>query len=172
VQALAKSSLDASYEFKILRAVMEVNAAQKTKLLPQMKAFFGGSLKGRTIGVWGLSFKPHTDDIREAPALYNIEAFLQEGAIVKAHDPEGMKNVERLLGNKIGYFDTPYEAADGADAIFISTEWPEFRAPDFDKLSSLLKQKVIFDGRNLYDLRLMKDLGYAYFSIGREVING
>jgi UDPglucose 6-dehydrogenase len=137
-----------------------------------MKAFFGGSLKGRTIGVWGLSFKPHTDDIREAPALYNIEAFLQEGAIVKAHDPEGMKNVERLLGNKIGYFDTPYEAADGADAIFISTEWPEFRAPDFDKLSSLLKQKVIFDGRNLYDLRLMKDLGYAYFSIGREVING
>jgi UDPglucose 6-dehydrogenase len=172
VQALAKASQDATYDFKILRAVMDVNAAQKTKLVPQMKSFFGGSLKGKTIAMWGLSFKPHTDDIREAPSLYNIEAFLQEGAVVKAHDPEGMKNVERLLGNKIQYFDTPYEAADGADAIFISTEWPEFRAPDFDRLSSLLKQKAIFDGRNLYDLGLMKELGYSYYSIGREVING
>jgi UDPglucose 6-dehydrogenase len=122
--------------------------------------------------MWGLAFKPHTDDIREAPSLYNIEELLKEGAIIKAHDPEGMKNVERVLANRIQYFDTPYEAAEDADAIFIATEWPEFRAPDFDRLSAILKEKVIFDGRNLYDLQQMRELGYKYFSIGREVING
>lgn len=172
VQALVKSSMDVQYDFRILNAVMEVNATQKTKLIPRIKAYFDGNLKGKTIAVWGLSFKPHTDDIREAPALYNIEELLREGAIVKAHDPEGMKNVAKVVGNKIQYFDTPYEAAENADAIFIATEWPEFRAPDFEKLSSILKRKVIFDGRNLYDLGLMKELGYAYFSIGREVIHG
>jgi UDPglucose 6-dehydrogenase len=172
VQALAKSSMDVKYDFRILNAVMEVNATQKTRLIPRIKAYFDGDLKGKTIAVWGLSFKPHTDDIREAPALYNIEELLREGAIVKAHDPEGMKNVAKVVGNKIQYFDTPYEAAENADAIFIATEWPEFRAPDFEKLSSILKRKVIFDGRNLYDLGLMKELGYAYFSIGREVIHG
>jgi len=172
VQALAKSSKDVQYDFRILNAVMEVNASQKTKLIPRIKEYFKGNLKGKTIAVWGLSFKPHTDDIREAPSLYNIEELLKEGAVIKAHDPEGMKNVEKVLGNKIQYFNTPYEAAENADAIFIATEWPEFRAPDFDKLSSILKAKVIFDGRNLYDLSLMKELGYAYFSIGREVVNG
>ncbi|MBA4054435.1 MAG: UDP-glucose 6-dehydrogenase [Marivirga sp.] len=172
VQALAKSSQDVNYDFKILNAVMDVNAIQKTRLIPRIKEYFKGNLKGKTIAMWGLSFKPHTDDIREAPALYNIEELLNEGVIIKAHDPEGMKNVERVLGNKIQYFDNPYDAAENADAVFIATEWPEFRAPDFDKLSSILKEKVIFDGRNLYDLSLMKELGYAYFSIGREVING
>ena len=172
VQALAKSSQDVNYDFKILNAVMDVNATQKTRLIPRIKEYFKGNLKGKTIAMWGLSFKPHTDDIREAPALYNIEELLNEGVIIKAHDPEGMKNVERILGNKIQYFDTPYEAAENADAVFIATEWPEFRAPDFDKLSSILKEKVIFDGRNLYDLSLMKELGYSYFSIGREVVNG
>jgi UDPglucose 6-dehydrogenase len=172
VQALAKSSQDVKYDFKILNAVMDVNAIQKTRLIPRIKEYFKGNLKGKTIAMWGLSFKPHTDDIREAPALYNIEELLSEGVIIKAHDPEGMKNVERILGNKIQYFNTPYEAAENADAVFIATEWPEFRAPDFDKLSSILKEKVIFDGRNLYDLSLMKELGYAYFSIGREVVNG
>lgn len=172
VQALAKSSSDAEYEFKILKAVMDVNASQKTKLIPRIKEFFNGDLKGKTIAIWGLSFKPHTDDIREAPALYNIEILLNEGATVKAHDPESMENVRRILGNKISYCATPYEAAEGADAIFIATEWPEFRTPDFDKLNSILKGKVIFDGRNLYELSLMKELGYAYYSIGREVVNG
>lgn len=172
VQALAKASKDLQYDFKILNAVMDVNAIQKTKLIPRIKEYFKGNLKGKTIAVWGLSFKPHTDDIREAPSLYNIEELLKAGAIIKAHDPEGMKNVEKILGNKIQYVNTPYEAAENADAIFIATEWPEFRAPDFDKLSSILKGKVIFDGRNLYDLSLMKELGYAYFSIGREVVNG
>lgn len=172
VQALAKSSNDAKYDFKILKAVMDVNESQKVKLIPRIKEYFKGNLKGKVIAIWGLSFKPHTDDIREAPALYNIEALLKEGAIVNVHDPEGMKNVEKIMKDKIKYFNTPYEAAENADAIFIATEWPEFRAPDFDRLSSILKEKVIFDGRNLYDLNLMKDLGYSYFSIGREVVNG
>ena len=172
VQALAKSSMDASYNFKILEAVMVVNASQKTKLIPRMMEYFKNDMKGKTIAIWGLSFKPHTDDIREAPALENINALLKEGAIVKAHDPESMNNVKRLMGDKISFHENPYEAATGADAIFIATEWPEFRTPDFEKLSASLKNKVIFDGRNLYDLPQMKELGYTYFSIGRETIYG
>jgi UDPglucose 6-dehydrogenase len=172
VQALAKSSIDANYDFKILEAVMKVNASQKTKLIPRMMEYFKNDLKGKTIAVWGLSFKPHTDDIREAPALENINALLKAGAIVKAHDPESMNNVKRLMGDKISFHENPYEAAVGADAIFIATEWPEFRTPDFERLSTSLKNKVIFDGRNLYDLPQMKELGYTYFSIGRETIYG
>jgi UDPglucose 6-dehydrogenase len=172
VQALSKSSTDVNYSFRILEAVMEVNADQKTKLIPRIKDFYRGDLKDKTFALWGLSFKPHTDDIREAPALYNIEELLKAGAIIKAHDPESMSNVKRLLGDKIQFCETPYEAADNADAIFIATEWPEFRTPDFERLSSLLKSKVVFDGRNLYDLSQMKELGYTYFSIGRETIYG
>lgn len=172
VQALSKSSADVHYNFRILEAVMEVNADQKTKLIPRIMDYFRGDLKGKVFALWGLSFKPHTDDIREAPALYNIEALLNAGAIVKAHDPESMENVKRLLGDKIHFCNSPYEAADRADAIFIATEWPEFRTPDFERLSSMLKNKVIFDGRNLYDLANMKELGYTYFSIGRETIYG
>jgi len=172
VQALAKSSEEVQYEFKILKAVMDVNALQKTKLVPKILEHFKGNLKGKTIAMWGLAFKPHTDDIREAPSLYNIEELLKAGAVIKAHDPEGMGNVEKQLGNRIQYFESPYDAAQSADAIFIATEWPEFRAPDFDKLSSILNEKVIFDGRNLYDLQVMRELGYKYVSIGREVVNG
>ena len=172
VQALAKSSIDAKYDFKILNAVMDVNEKQKVRLIPHIKKYFNGNLKGKTIAIWGLAFKPHTDDIREAPALYNIDTLLKEGAIVKVHDPEGMGNVKKLVGNKVSYCETPYDAAQDADAILIATEWPEFRTPDFDRLSSILKNKVIFDGRNLYDLTIMKELGYSYYSIGREVVNG
>ncbi|MFN7258432.1 MAG: UDP-glucose dehydrogenase family protein, partial [Cyclobacteriaceae bacterium] len=172
VQALEKSSTDFNYDFKILKAVMDVNSEQKTKLIPRIKDYFKGELKGKVFALWGLAFKPHTDDIREAPALYNIEELLKEGAIIKAHDPESMENVKRLLGEKIVYCETPYEAAQGADAVFIATEWPEFRTPDFERLSSIVKNKVIFDGRNLYDLPLMKELGYTYYSIGRETIYG
>lgn len=170
VQALEKSSSDVNYDFKILKAVMDVNYAQKTKLIPRIKDYFRGDLKGKVFAMWGLAFKPHTDDIREAPSLYNIEELLNAGAIVKAHDPESMENVKRLLGNKIEFCESPYEAAQGADAIFIATEWPEFRTPDFDKLASVVKNKVIFDGRNLYDLSTMKDLNFTYISIGREAI--
>jgi len=172
VQALAKSSSDVRYDFKILEAVMQVNADQKTKLIPRIKDYYRGDLKNKTFALWGLSFKPHTDDIREAPALYNIEELLKEGAKIKAHDPESMENVKRLIGDRIQYSESFYEAAEGADAIFIATEWPEFRTPDFDKLSAALKNKVIFDGRNLYDLEQMKELGFTYFSIGRETIYG
>lgn len=172
VQALAKSAEDTHYDFKILKAVMEVNKFQKTKLLDRVRKFFNGNLKGKQIAVWGLAFKPHTDDIREAPALYNIEALLKEGAVIRAHDPEAMDNVRRIFGDKIQYFENPYDAAKDADAILIATEWPEFRTPDFDKLSTIVKQKVIFDGRNVYELNVMKEQGYQYYSIGREVVNG
>jgi UDPglucose 6-dehydrogenase len=172
VQALAKSSADAKYDFKILKAVMDVNEGQKTRLIPRIKEYFKGNLKGKTIAIWGLAFKPHTDDIREAPALYNIEALLKEGAKLKVHDPEGMENVRRLIGDKVEYCETPYDAAQDADAIFIATEWPEFRTPEFERLSATLKNKAIFDGRNLYDLTTMKEMGYTYYSVGREVVNG
>jgi UDPglucose 6-dehydrogenase len=171
VQALAKSSSEVNYDFQILNAVMDVNHRQKTKLIETIKKHFNNDLKGKVIGFWGLSFKPHTDDIREAPSLYNIDALLKEGAIIQAHDPEATENVRHILGDSIQYFDTPYGAAQNADAIFIATEWQEFRTPDFEKLSAILKNKVIFDGRNLYDLKHMEELGYSYFSIGRASIS-
>lgn len=170
VQALAKSAEDADYDFKILKAVMDVNVLQKTRLISTIREYYNGSLRGKVIAMWGLSFKPHTDDIREAPALYNIDALLEEGVIIRAHDPEAMENVKRIVGDKIEYFNNPYEAAEGADAIFIATEWPEFRTPDFEKLNSILKSRVIFDGRNVYELDVMKEQGYTYFSIGREAV--
>jgi UDPglucose 6-dehydrogenase len=170
VQALAKSADDAEYDFKILKAVMEVNANQKTKLIDTIREHYNGDLRGKTIAVWGLSFKPHTDDIREAPALDNIEELLSEGVKIKAHDPEAMENVKRLFGDRIQYCDNPYDCAEGADAIFIATEWPEFRTPDFERLNNGLKSKVIFDGRNVYELDVMKEQGYTYYSIGREAI--
>jgi UDPglucose 6-dehydrogenase len=171
VHALAHTAEESAYDFKILKSVMAVNDFQKTKLLPHMRKQFG-SLQGIVVAVWGLSFKPQTDDIREAPALYNIEAMLAEGAIVRAHDPEAMENVRRILGDRITYHDTPYEAAEGAQALFIATEWPEFRAPDFGKLGSMMKSRIIFDGRNLYDLQEMAESGFTYVSIGRATING
>ncbi len=171
VQALSKSSEDASYDFKILKSVMEVNELQKTALLPRIKKHFG-DLKGKKIAIWGLAFKPHTDDIREAPALYNIEELLEAGAIVNAHDPEAMPNVKRLLGERINFFENPYDAIVDADALLIATEWPEYRAPDFDRINKGLSSKLIFDGRNLFDLSAMKELGFTYYSIGRETIYG
>ena len=172
VQALAKSASDAKYDFKILRAVMDVNSRQKTKLLDPLTKYFKGDLKGKTIAIWGLSFKPHTDDIREAPSIYNIEELLKAGAKVKAHDPEAMDNVRQLFGDRIEYYESAYDAAEGADAIFIATEWPEFRTPDFEKLASGLRNKVIFDGRNVYELDAMREQGFTYYSVGREVVNG
>ena len=167
VQALAKSSSEANYDFKILNSVMEINEKQKTKLIPKVKAYFNNDLKGKTIALWGLAFKPYTDDIREAPALYNINALLQEGAKVRAYDPEAMDNVKNLLGDKIFFAENEYEALEGADALFIATEWPIFRTPEFGRIGSQLKNKVIFDGRNLYQPGMMNDLGFEYHSIGR-----
>ncbi|MCB0496400.1 MAG: UDP-glucose/GDP-mannose dehydrogenase family protein [Cyclobacteriaceae bacterium] len=170
VQALAKSASDVHYDFGILNAVMGINQTQKTKLVPKMKEYFGGSLKGKKIAMWGLAFKPNTDDIREAPSLVNIDELIKEGASVQAFDPEAMENVKGVIGDKITYAENQYKALEGADALLIVTEWPVFRTPDFDKVKSLLKNNAIFDGRNLYKLSEMKENGFDYFSIGREEI--
>ena len=170
VQALAISSANVNYEFKILDAVMEINEKQKLHLIPKIKAYFHDDLKGKKIAIWGLAFKPNTDDIREAPALAIIEALLQEGAVITAYDPEAMNNVKGILGDKINYAERQYDALQDADALVIATEWSEFRTPDFDNMVSLLKNKVIFDGRNLFDLAKMKELGFYYVSVGRKVV--
>lgn len=172
VQALAKSSKMADYDFRILDSVMEINQKQKTKLIPKVKEYFGGDLKGKTIAMWGLAFKPYTDDIREAPALYNIEELLAAGAKVRAYDPEAIENVKELLGDRIEYCDNYYDCVEGTDGLMIMTEWPVFRTPEFDRLEKAMKNKVIFDGRNLYDPNAMEELGYTYYSIGRRPING
>ena len=171
VQALAKTSAENDYEFKILDSVMKVNDKQKTKLIPHLAKHFKGDLAGKKIAMWGLAFKPYTDDIREAPALYNIDALLELGASVSAYDPEAMGHVKQLMGDKITFTKNPYEALEGADALLIVTEWPQFRTPDFERMDSLLKNKVIFDGRNLYELNQMQELGYTYYSIGRQTIH-
>lgn len=171
VQALARTAQDYDYDFKVLQSVMDVNHAQKKRLLPLIKQHFGGDLKGKTIAVWGLAFKPYTDDIREAPALDNIRELLAEGVKITAYDPEAMENVRNILGNQITFAHTSYAALDDADALVIMTEWPMFRTPEFEKMNLLLKSKVIFDGRNVYELEQMREMGYTYYSIGREVVN-
>ncbi|MEO5893367.1 MAG: UDP-glucose/GDP-mannose dehydrogenase family protein [Ferruginibacter sp.] len=170
VQALAKSSTEVNYNFKILEAVMEVNEKQKLHLIPKIKAYFNNDLQGKKIALWGLAFKPNTDDIREAPALYLIDELLAAGATIATFDPEAMNNVKQLVGEKITYVESQYDALHDADALVIATEWSEFRTPDFSKITSLLKNKTIFDGRNLFDLKQMADLGYHYVSIGRKVV--
>lgn len=171
VQALAKSAEENKYDFKILNSVMDVNEIQKNVLTEKVKKYYNGDLKGKHFALWGLAFKPETDDIREAPALYIIDALVEAGATVTAFDPEGMKNVEQLIGNKITYADNQYDALKDADALLIVTEWSLFRTPDFARVESLLKAKVIFDGRNLYDLDKMIDCGFYYNSIGRKVVS-
>ncbi|MBN8667287.1 MAG: UDP-glucose/GDP-mannose dehydrogenase family protein [Chitinophagales bacterium] len=169
VQALVKSSKEVDYDFRILNAVMDVNEKQKLHLMPKVKDYFKGNLKGKHFALWGLAFKPNTDDIREAPALYMIDYLLNEGATVTAFDPEAMKNVKQLLGDKINFAESQYECLDGADGLIIATEWNEFRTPDFLKIVSSLKNKVIFDGRNLFDVTAISQLGFHYESVGRGV---
>jgi UDPglucose 6-dehydrogenase len=170
VQALAKSASEVNYDFRILSSVMEVNEKQKTIIIPKITNYFNNDLKGKHFAVWGLAFKPDTDDIREAPALYIIDELLNAGATVSTHDPEAMNNVKKLLGDKITFCDDPYDALKNADALIICTEWSLFRTPDFERVSAQLKNKVIFDGRNLYSNEQMKKLGYFYSSIGRETV--
>lgn len=171
VQALARSAKEVNYDMKILDAVMEINEKQKTIIVPKVKSFFKNDLKGKKIAIWGLAFKPDTDDIREAPALYIIEELLSAGANVSAYDPEGMHNVGKLFGDKIIYGIDEYSVLENADALVICTEWSLFRTPDFDRMKSLLKNKAIFDGRNLYGLDQMEEQGFYYSSIGRAVVN-
>lgn len=170
VSALAKSAQEVNYNFKILDSVIAVNESQKLSLIHKVKKYFSNDLKGKTIALWGLAFKPETDDIREAPALYMIDELLKEGAIVKCFDPEAMPNVKKIYGEKIQFCENQYQALDGADCICIATEWQVFRTLDFEKVDSLLKNKIIFDGRNLYELDRMKELGFYYESIGRAIV--
>lgn len=171
VAALAKTSLDFNYNFRILDAVMEVNAAQKLSIVGKVKKYFGNNLKGKKIALWGLAFKPDTDDIREAPALEIIRLLLNEGCQISAYDPEAMNNVRALLKDSIRYGNDEYDILKDADALVIATEWSVFRTPEFEKIASLMKNKLIFDGRNLYDLGQMKELGFTYHSIGRKMVN-
>ena len=170
VKALVKSGEDLNFKFEILSAVLKVNQDQKTILFPKIKNFFRGDLLGKKIAVWGLAFKPDTDDIREAPALFMIEALLDAGANISAYDPEALPNVKNSLGAKIDYANDEYSALSGADALLICTEWGIFRNPDFTRMKSLMKDAVLFDGRNLFEIGEMNDKGFYYCSIGRNVI--
>jgi UDPglucose 6-dehydrogenase len=170
VQALAKTADDHGYDFKILKSVMNVNAIQKHRLTEKIKSYFGDDLNGKTIALWGLAFKPNTDDIREAPALYLIEDLIKAGATVKAFDPEAMENVKAEYNGQVHMAQDQYEALIGADALAIVTEWSVFRTPSFDVMKELLKKPVIFDGRNLYDVEDMSTKGFHYESIGRNVV--
>ena len=167
VQALAKSSTEVDYDFKILEAVMQVNELQKLHLIPKIKAYFNDDLQGKHFALWGLAFKPNTDDIREAPSLYIVEALLAAGATVAVFDPEAMYNAKQVLGNRVAYAEGQYDALLNADALIIATEWNEFRTPDFEQIEAALNGKIIFDGRNLFNLDQMKQLGFHYESIGR-----
>lgn len=172
VQALAKTASDYSYDFKILKSVMKVNGIQKGILTKKIKKYYKNELAGKTIGVWGLAFKPNTDDIREAPALVIIDELLALGATVKAFDPEAMEHVKALYGKRITLCEKMYDVLEDADCLAIMTEWSEFRNPDFERMTNALRDNLIFDGRNVYDLDHMKDQGFTYVSIGRPKVRG
>lgn len=171
VQALVRSSWEVGYDFRILDAVMDVNERQKVHLVAKIKNYFNDDLQGKHFAIWGLAFKPNTDDIREAPALYIVEELIKAGATITAYDPEAMQNVRDVLGDKIRYSESQYDALKGADALIIATEWNEFRTPDFLKIVSNMKRKAIFDGRNLFDSVAITELGFYYESIGRPILN-
>lgn len=171
VKALVYSAHEVDYDFQILDAVMEVNERQKQHLVQKIKDYYSGTLSGKHFALWGLAFKPNTDDIREAPALEIIQALVEAGATITAFDPEAMKNVQGVVGDKIQYADSQYECLEGADALIIATEWNEFRTPDFDKIAASLKELVVFDGRNLFDVASMQEKGFYYESIGRPTVS-
>ncbi len=171
VQALVKSGNDVNFSFEILNSVINVNQNQKTILFPKIKNYFKGNLTGKKIAVWGLSFKPDTDDIREAPSIYLIKKLIESGAIITAYDPEAINNVKAILGDSIEYAETEYSVLNNCDALLICTEWSTFRNPDFDLMKKTMRDLVIFDGRNLFDIEEMNDKGFYYSSIGRKLIN-
>ncbi len=166
VKALIKTSDDIGYDLAVLKAVEAVNERQKSVLFAKAMKYFDGNLKGKTFAMWGLAFKPQTDDMREAPSLVVIKKLLAEGAKVKVYDPAAMEETKRIMGDKVLYVDDMYEALIDADGLFLITEWPEFKFPAFKVIKKLLKTSVVFDGRNIYDLGEMKDFGFDYFGIG------
>lgn len=171
VQALARTAAESDYNFRILNSVMDVNQDQKKILSKRIINYFGGDVSGKTIAMWGLAFKPNTDDIREAPALTIIDDLLEAGAEIKAFDPEAVPNVERIYGDRISFCDTPYEAIYQADALAVVTEWQVFRTPDYQKMKEFLTYPAVFDGRNVYDSDKMRKMGFYYESIGRPKVS-
>ncbi|MBC6996290.1 UDP-glucose/GDP-mannose dehydrogenase family protein [Neolewinella lacunae] len=171
VQALAHTAGQFGYNFRILEAVMGVNTDQRFRVADKIEAYYGSDLAGKTVALWGLAFKPNTDDIREAPALYTIDRLLAAGAHVRTFDPEAMENVRAIYGDAISYHEDQYEALEGADCLAIVTEWSVFRTPTFERMKEHLKSPVVFDGRNLYDLRRMVEAGFYYDSIGRQTVS-
>ncbi len=170
VQALEHTAGQYGYDFKILNAVMDVNTRQRFRIAEKVQAYYGEDIAGKTIALWGLAFKPNTDDIREAPALYTINTLLEAGANIRAFDPEATEHVKAIYGDKVTFCDDQYEALKGSDCLAIVTEWSVFRTPDFTKMKETLEHPVIFDGRNLYDLRRMVEAGFYYDSIGRDTV--
>jgi UDPglucose 6-dehydrogenase len=171
VQALHRSGQEAKFDFGILTSVMRANEDQKTVLFDPIRDYFGGDLKGKRIALWGLAFKPETDDIREAPALYMIDRLVNAGAEIIAFDPEAMDNVKGRIGEKVEYAENHLDALNGADALLICTEWQVFRNPDMSDVKQRLKRPVVFDGRNLYELDSMRELNFFYKSIGRSTVH-
>jgi UDPglucose 6-dehydrogenase len=168
VKAILRTASDNGYELNVIKAVEKANEYQKNVIFNKMNKFFNNNLKNRLIGIWGLSFKPKTDDIREASSIILIESLLEAGARVKAYDPAAINETKKLLGNKIEYNSDPYEALVNVDALALMTEWSEFHLPDFNRMAELMKGRVIFDGRNIYDPAQLKKLGFVYFGIGRR----
>ena len=171
VKALNKSGIDENFQFKIINAVMDVNENQKLILVQKVKSYFGNDLRGKNFALWGLAFKPETDDIREAPSLDIINELTLAGANIVSYDPEAMPNVKKLIGDKIKYANSSLEALKNVDALLIATEWAAFRNPDFNEMNSLMKNPIIFDGRNLYSIESMAKRNFYYQSIGRQVVN-
>jgi len=170
VNALVKSSDEVDYDFKILKSVLEVNVKQKKSLVPKVSRYFNNDLKGKKIAIWGLAFKPNTDDIREAPAIDVINELLLQDVKIAAYDPEAMSNIKRIYGDKIQYGTSAYDILLGADCLLICTEWSEFTQPSFIRMKSLLKRPAIFDGRNIFDLEVMENNGFYYESVGRSIV--
>jgi UDPglucose 6-dehydrogenase len=168
VRALLNIALSSGNNLKILSAVDEVNRKQAERFVAKVSGHFKGSLKGKSIAVWGLSFKPNTDDMREAPALAIIELLIARDARVSVHDPVALQEGKRRLGGKVSYFENNYEALRGADALVVATEWNEFRRPDFDRIKSLMRTPVVFDGRNIYDPDRLVEKGFVYYGVGRS----
>ena len=167
VKAIIKTAHENGYELNVIKAVEKANEYQKNVIFNKISAFFNNKLKDRVFGIWGLSFKPRTNDIRESPSIYLIEKLLENGAVVKAYDPAAMAETKKRLGNRIIYASDQYEALRGADAMALMTEWSEFRLPNFNTIANLMNAKVIFDGRNIYDPAELKKRGFVYFGIGR-----
>lgn len=172
MKALNQMANSAGYDFRVLQSVMEVNDNQRIILLEKIIHQFGSDLHGKIFALWGLAFKPNTDDIREAPALYLIETLLERGAKIQAFDPEAMPNVKKEIGDSITYGNNQYEVLHNADALIIVTEWSVFRTPDFELMQRSMKNKMIFDGRNLFELEELREQGFYYESIGRKIVEG